>query len=289
MHRTVVQLTIFTPDNPTLPAVAVPVDVAQTAPPASRSRAKRALPVAGWDVANLTPTQLREAALAYGRGKISDLPVDEQPINRLAHYSPAALSNPELLAIVLGTQTGLADAEHLLAEFEGLPGLAQAIIPEITQHPGIGDATAARIKAAFELGRRLLIAAPAERPTVRAPQDAASLLMAEMSLLPQEHLRVVLLDTRNRVLAIPTITIGTLNSASIRIADIFRPAIRYNAAAMIVVHNHPSGDPTPSPEDVQVTRLIVEAGALHQIDIFDHLIIGRQRFVSLKERGLGFK
>ena len=112
--------------------------------------------------------------------------------------------------------------------------------------------------------------------------------MAEMSLLPQEHLRTVLLDTRNRVLGIPTIYIGSLNAASVRVGELFREAIRTNSAALILVHNHPSGEPSPSPDDVQVTRLIVEAGKLLSIDVVDHLVIGRQRFVSLKERGLGF-
>ncbi|MCA9869972.1 MAG: DNA repair protein RadC, partial [Anaerolineae bacterium] len=146
-----------------------------------------------------------------------------------------------------------------------------------------------QIKAALELGRRLLVTAPHERPQMRSPADAANLLMAEMSLLPQEHLRTVLLDTRNRVLSIPTIYVGSLNTAQVRVGEMFREAIRANCAGMIVVHNHPSGDPTPSPEDVQVTRMIVEAGSLLNIDVLDHLIIGRQRFVSLKERGLGFK
>ena len=146
-----------------------------------------------------------------------------------------------------------------------------------------------QIKAALELGRRLLVTAPHERPQMRSPADAANLLMAEMSLLSQEHLRTVLLDTRNRVISIPTIYVGSLNTAQVRVGEMFREAIRANCAGMIVVHNHPSGDPTPSPEDVQVTRMIVEAGALLNIDVLDHLIIGRQRFVSLKERGLGFK
>jgi DNA repair protein RadC len=115
------------------------------------------------------------------------------------------------------------------------------------------------------------------------------MLMAEMSLLDQEHLRTVLLDTRNRVVAIPTVYVGSLNAASVRVGEVFKEAIRRNVAAMIVVHNHPSHDPTPSPEDVQVTRMIVEAGSLLNIDVLDHLVIGRQRFVSMKERGLGFR
>jgi DNA repair protein RadC len=123
---------------------------------------------------------------------------------------------------------------------------------------------------------------------VTTPADAANLLMSEMTFLEQEHLRVVLLDTRNRVLATPTIYVGSLNTSVIRIGELFRQAIRNNAAALIVAHNHPSGDPAPSPEDIHVTRKLVEAGKLLDIEILDHIVIGRQKFVSLKERGLGF-
>jgi DNA repair protein RadC len=227
------------------------------------------------------------------RPMIRDLPQAERPRERLVYYGAGALSTAELLAIVLRVGTGGESAVHLaerlLATFEGLPGLAQATVDELCQARGLGEAKATQLKAALELGRRLLVAAPHDRPQVRSPADAANLLMAEMSLLAQEHLRTVLLDTRNRVLRTHTVYIGSLNTASVRVGEVFREAIRANCAALIVVHNHPSGDPTPSPEDVQVTRLIVEAGALLQIDVLDHLIIGRQRFVSLKERGLGFK
>lgn len=227
------------------------------------------------------------------RPTIHDLPEGERPRERLEHYGAGALSSAELLAIILRVGTGgenvVRVAERLLARFEGLPGLAQATVSELCQEKGIGQAKAVQIKAALELGRRLLVTAPHERPQMRSPADAANLLMAEMSLLPQEHLRTVLLDTRNRVLSIPTIYVGSLNTAQVRVGEMFREAIRANCAGMIVVHNHPSGDPTPSPEDVQVTRMIVEAGSLLNIDVLDHLIIGRQRFVSLKERGLGFK
>ncbi|MCB9132920.1 MAG: DNA repair protein RadC [Anaerolineales bacterium] len=222
-----------------------------------------------------------------------DLPQGERPRERLEHYGAGALSSAELLAIILRVGTGgenvVRVAERLLARYEGLPGLAQATVSELCQEKGIGQAKAVQIKAALELGRRLLVTAPHERPQMRSPADAANLLMAEMSLLPQEHLRTVLLDTRNRVISIPTIYVGSLNTAQVRVGEMFREAIRANCAGMIVVHNHPSGDPTPSPEDVQVTRMIVEAGSLLNIDVLDHLIIGRQRFVSLKERGLGFK
>jgi DNA repair protein RadC len=158
----------------------------------------------------------------------------------------------------------------------------------LTAEHGIGDAKAAQLKAALELGRRLLVASPAERPQVRSPSDAAQLLMAEMSLLDQEHLRLILLDTKNYVLAIPTVYVGSLNTSLIRIGELFRYALRENCAVLIVVHNHPSGDPTPSPEDVIVTRRVVEGGQMLDIEVLDHLVIGNGRFVSLKERGLGF-
>ncbi len=231
---------------------------------------------------------IREAALAY----LGELPDGEKPVTRLLHYGAGALATDELLACVFGHAGrghSHADAQHLLSAFEGLPGLACATIHELQQHPGIGPARAAQVKAALELGRRLLVAAPHERPQIRQPADAANLLMAEMSLLSQEHLRTVLLDTRNRVISIPTVYIGSLNAAAVRVGEVFREAIRANSAAIVVVHNQPSSDPSPSPEDVQVTRQIVEAGSLLNIGVLDHLIIGRQRFVSMKERGLGFR
>ncbi|MCA9920769.1 MAG: DNA repair protein RadC, partial [Anaerolineales bacterium] len=145
------------------------------------------------------------------------------------------------------------------------------------------------IKAALEVGRRLMAAAPEERIRITSPGDAANLLMSEMSFLEQEHLRIILLDTRNRVLHTPTIYIGSLNTSVVRVGELFRAAIKENAAALIVAHNHPSGDPSPSPEDVRVTRNIVKAGKLLDIEVLDHVVIGHHRFVSLKERGLGFE
>ena len=223
---------------------------------------------------------------------IKDMPVGERPRERLQHYGAGALSTAELIAILL--RSGVAGesvlhlAERLLARYGGITGLAQASFAELCQEKGIGPAKVTQIKAALELGRRLLVASPQERPQVRSPADAANLLMLEMSLLAQEQMRVILLDSKNRVLAIPTIYQGSLNTSLIRVGELFREAIRQNCAAIIVVHNHPSGDPTPSPEDVLVTKQIVEAGKLLDIEVLDHLVIGRQRYVSLKERGLGF-
>jgi DNA repair protein RadC len=223
---------------------------------------------------------------------IKELPLSERPRERLLHAGAAALSTTELMAIILrvgvGGESVLSVAQRLLVRFDGLAGLARASTAELTAEHGIGEAKVAQLKAAFELGRRLLVTSPAERPQVRSPADAAQLLMAEMALLEQEHLRLVLLDTKNYVLSIPTVYVGSLNTSLIRIGELFRYALRENCAALIVAHNHPSGDPTPSPEDVIMTGKIVEGGQLLDIEVLDHLIIGRGRFVSLKERGLGF-
>jgi DNA repair protein RadC len=219
---------------------------------------------------------------------LRELPESERPVNRLHHYGANALSTGELLAVLTGTAYQLRDAANLMVAFEGIEGVARANMTELQQQPGIGAATAARIQAAFELGRRLIAERPAERCQIRSPADAANLLMAEMGLLEQEELRTILLDTKNRVVAIPTIYVGSVNTTLIRVAEVFREAIRRNCPSLIAVHNHPSGDPTPSPEDVAVTRQIVEAGKLMDIEALDHLVVAKTRFVSLRERGLGF-
>jgi len=226
------------------------------------------------------------------RPMIRDLPVGERPRERLERYGAEALSTAELLAIILRTGVGgqsvLELATALLAKYGGLAGLARAGFHELQAEKGIGPAKVTQLKAALELGRRLLLTSPDERPQVRSPADAANLLLLEMSLLEQEHFRVILLDTRNRVMAVPTVYVGSLNTSFIRVSEVFREAVKQNSAAIIIVHNHPSGDPTPSPDDVMVTKQIVEAGKLLDIEVLDHLIIGQNRFVSLKERGLGF-
>jgi DNA repair protein RadC len=223
---------------------------------------------------------------------IHDFPMDERPRERLQHYGAAALSNAELLAILLRVglpgENAVALSTRLLREFDGLPGLAKASFSELARVRGVNTAKIAQLKAALELGRRLLITSPDARPQITSPVDAANLLMLEMAGLEQENLRTILLDTKNRVLTSPTVYVGNVNSSIIRVSEIFREAVRENATAIIVAHNHPSGDPTPSPEDVQVTRSMVEAGALLGIEVLDHIVIGHQRFVSLKERGLGF-
>lgn len=223
---------------------------------------------------------------------MKELPSSERPRERLLQYGANALSTAELLAIILrvGTldENAVQLAQRLLVAFDGLVGLVRADVEELTHTRGVGPAKVTQIKAALEMGRRLALECPEERPQIRSPADAANLVMTEMGLLEQEHLRTMLLDTKNRVLSTPTIYVGSLNTSLIRVGELFRAAIRANCASIIVLHNHPSGDPTPSPEDVAVTRQLVEAGKLLDVEVLDHLVIGRQRFVSLKERGLGF-
>ncbi|MDO9348083.1 MAG: DNA repair protein RadC [Anaerolineales bacterium] len=224
--------------------------------------------------------------------RITDLAIDERPRERLARLGPQALANAELLAILLRVgvtgENAVQVGQRLLQTFGGLAGLHKATFDEVRAQHGIGEAKVAQIKAAIELGRRLMLESPEERPMINSPADAAALVQYEMSGLEQEHLRVFLLDTRNRVLDIVEVYKGSVNSAQVHVGEVFKPAIRRGAPAIIVVHNHPSGDPTPSPDDVAVTRAIVQAGKLLDIDVLDHMVIGQGRWVSLKERGLGF-
>jgi DNA repair protein RadC len=223
---------------------------------------------------------------------IKDMSIDERPRERLAKLGPQSLTNAELLAILLRVggvgESAVQVGQRLLQTFGGISGIHRASFDELSSQKAVKLAKAAQIKAAIELGRRLVIESPEERPAVHTPADAAELVHYEMSALEQEELRVLLLDTRNRVTHIETVYRGSVNSSQVRIAEIFKAAIRRNASNIIVVHNHPSGDPTPSPDDVAITRLILQAGELLDIKLLDHIIIGSNRFLSLKERGLGF-
>lgn len=224
--------------------------------------------------------------------RITDLPEEERPRERLARLGPQSLSNAELLAILLRVgvkgENAVQVGQRLLQDFGGLTGLHRADFQDVVAKHGLGPAKAAQIKAAIELGNRLRLEAPDERPAVHSPADAAALVQYEMSALEQEEMRVILLDTRNRVLGIKQVYKGSTNSSQVRVNELFKDAIRASAVSIVIIHNHPSGDPTPSPDDVAVTRVIVQAGKLLDIEVIDHLVIGRGRFVSLKDRGLGF-
>ena len=224
--------------------------------------------------------------------RIMDLHESDRPRERLAALGPQALSNAELIAILLRVgvtgENAVQVGQRLLNKFGGLSGLHRAPFKELMDQRGLGEAKASQIKAAIELGRRLPLESAEERAAINSPADAAALVQYEMSALEQEHLRVVLLDRRNRVMETVEVYKGSVNSSQIRVGEVFKEAIRKNASALIVIHNHPSGDPTPSPEDVLVTREIVSAGNMLDIDILDHLVIGHGRYVSMREKGLGF-
>jgi DNA repair protein RadC len=225
--------------------------------------------------------------------RIMDLAETERPRERLIHLGPQALNTAELLAILLRVgvrgENAVQVGQRLMQKFGGLRGLHQAPIEEVAAQHGLGEAQASTIKAAIELGRRLTLEAPEERPEIHSPVDAAALVQYEMSALQQEHLRILLLNTRNQVLDIVEIYHGSLNASMVRIGEVFMPAVRKNAASIIVVHNHPSGDPTPSAEDSTVTRALIEAGKLLDIEVLDHIIIGQGRFISMKEKGAAFE
>jgi DNA repair protein RadC len=224
--------------------------------------------------------------------RITDLHETERPRERLAALGAQALSKAELIAILLRVgvrgENAVQMGERLLHCFGGLAGLHRAPLEELTSQHGMGAAKAAQLKAAIELGRRLAVEAPEERQVINSPDDAAELVRYEMSALEEEHLRVLLLDTRNHVLSTVEIYHGSVNTSQVRVGEVFKAAIRRNATAVIIVHNHPSGDPTPSPDDLAVTRACVEAGKLLDVEVLDHLVIGQGRYVSMKERGLGF-
>ena len=171
---------------------------------------------------------------------------------------------------------------------EGLAGLGRSTFAELCSQRGLSEAKACQLLAAVELGRRFVSLVPEERAVINSPQDVANLLMAEMATLEQEHLKVLLLNTKNEVLGVHEVYQGNVNSSMVRVAEVLRPALRENCPAIIIVHNHPSGDPTPSADDILVTRQIVEGGAMMDIEVLDHVVIGGQSFVSLKDKGLGF-
>ena len=224
--------------------------------------------------------------------RIMDLYESDRPRERLASLGPQALSNAELIAILVRVgvtgENAVQVGQRLLNKYGGLRGLHRVPFKELMDQHGLGEAKASQIKAAIELGRRLSLESPEERPSINSPADAAALVQYEMSALEQEHLRVILLDRRNRVMETVEVYKGSVNSSQIRVGEVFKEAIRKNASALIVIHNHPSGDPAPSPDDVAVTRAIVQAGKLLDVEVLDHLVIGHGKWVSLKERGLGF-
>lgn len=222
-------------------------------------------------------------------GAIQQLPCTERPRERLLHLGASQLSNPELLAILL--RTGFANtsvtvlAEQLVSHFHGLEGLDNASVEELAAVKGVGLAKAAQVKAGIELGRRASETPWRERFTFRSPQDVYQSVSPRLCHLDREVFMVFHLNAKNQVIHSETISVGSLTSSLVHPRELFKGAIKRSAAAVVLAHNHPSGDPTPSEDDLVLTRRLAQAGDLLGIRVLDHIIVGYGRFISLKERG----
>lgn len=222
---------------------------------------------------------------------IKELPITERPREKLYDYGPKALSNEELLAIIIRTgnneDTAIDLARRLLSKDErGLVALRDITLQELMETKGIGKCKAAQILAAIEIGKRINYLDALSKVKINEPSTIANLFMDEMRYLQKEHFRVVLLDTKNQIIVTEEISVGTLNASIVHPRDVFRAAIKRNANSIILIHNHPSGDPTPSREDINISHRLLEAGNLIGIKVLDHIIIGDNKYVSFKEKNL---
>jgi DNA repair protein RadC len=228
----------------------------------------------------------------HARRAVRELPAAERPRERLVSHGAAALSAPELLAVLWATgsasRSSLDLAEEVLLKHGSLTDLARADLLELLHVQGVGTARAAQLQAAFELGRRALSSASGPRWTIRAPRDLCDRLLPEMGRLEREELRVLLLNAKNGVLRQVTVYQGNVSAALVRVAELFRDAVRIHAAGVIVVHNHPSGDPEPSPDDLHLTAEAIAAGRLLDIPVLDHVILAADSYISLRDRGVAF-
>jgi DNA repair protein RadC len=220
---------------------------------------------------------------------LRDVPHDERPRERMLQFGAQALSNAELLAILLRTGTFAESAVYLaqkvLIEAGSLRNLVDMSMDQLMTIKGIGPAKALQIQASIELGRRLARTSMTDTITIRSPQDVSTYLMEDLRYLQKEHFVCLFLNTKNHVIGQETLSMGSLNASIVHPREVFRAAIKRSSASIICVHNHPSGDPTPSPEDIQMTARLVEAGQIIGIEVLDHIILGDQNFVSLKEKG----
>jgi len=223
---------------------------------------------------------------------IRELPPTERPRERLQLRGAAGLTAAELVGLLWGSgsrgRSAVDVAAEAIARFDGLTGLARASGPELEGIPGVGEARAAQLQAAFELGRRLLADWPTGRWSIRSPRDVADRLILQMGRLEREELRVVILNTKNVVLRVSTVYQGNVSASLVRVGELFRDAVRLDAAGAILVHNHQSGDPTPSPDDLHLTAEALAAGRLLDIHLLDHLVIGHDAYVSMRDRGISF-
>ena len=220
---------------------------------------------------------------------LREVPHEERPRERMMRYGAESLSHAELLAILLRTGTQRQSAVHLagsiLKQCGNLRNLMDMSMEEMTSIRGIGPAKALQLRAGIELGRRITRSRLDDTVTVRRPKDAADYVMEELRYLRKEHFVVLFLNTKNHIIARETLSVGTLNASLVHPREVFRAAIKCSSASIICAHNHPSGDPAPSPEDISLTKRLAEAGQLVGIEVLDHLVIGDGRFISLKEQG----
>jgi DNA repair protein RadC len=223
---------------------------------------------------------------------VRDLPAAERPRERLAMRGPGGLSAAELIAVVWSTgspgRSALQLAEEALARHSSVGALARASDAELAGIPGIGAAKAARLAAAFELGRRSVADWPAGNWMIRSPRDVAERLLVEMGRLEREELRVLNLNAKNVVQRVSHVYAGNVSASLVRVGELFRDAVRLDASGVVLVHNHPSGDPTPSPDDLHLTAEAIAAGRLLDVDVLDHVVIGHDAWVSLRDRGVTF-
>ena len=223
---------------------------------------------------------------------LKEMPADERPRERMRLRGPGALTDADLLAILLNTgtkgETVTALAHRILLEGGGLRGLRGQDHYALLKIHGLGEAKAAKVLAALELGRRMSALPPEDRHQIKTPEDLASLFVPYLTGLDHEELRIAVLDTKHRLERLVTVYQGSVNSAQVRVAEVFKEAIRSNSPAIALAHNHPSGDPTPSAADISLTAELASAAKLLDIDLVDHLIIGDGRWTSLRRLGLGF-
>jgi DNA repair protein RadC len=222
---------------------------------------------------------------------IHDLPVSERPRERLQKFGAEALSAPEILALILGRgiagESVMTTAQRLLSRFGNLKGIAEASVEELSQVRGIGLAKAAQVKAAFELGTRLeAYSEVGKKPLMKTPENIVAMMRGRLKDKKKEHFLALLLDTRNQLIKVSEISIGSLDTSIVHPREVFKEAIAASAAAIIFVHNHPSGDPEASEDDIKLTKRLAEAGDIMGIDVLDHVIIGDKTFLSLKREGI---
>lgn len=221
---------------------------------------------------------------------VKDLPTEIRPRERLFEQGATSLSDAELIAIIIGTgakeETSLQLSQRILQEFENLGKIGGASVEELSKLRGIGRAKAAQLMASIEMGRRLARTSFDSRVSISRPEQLANLLMLEMRYLDREHFKAVILNTKNEILKVLDISIGSLNSSIVHPRELYKAVLKHSGAALIVAHNHPSGDPEPSSEDIRLTKRLSEAGRILGIELLDHLILGDGKFVSLKERGV---